>query len=266
MRIAQRFQVSASTIGHLLHRRNVALRSRRGNSTKCQLRHDAFDELTPDAAYWIGFLFADGSVSRRGESADVQVRLSECDRQHLVKLRAFLGSTHTIGLAPAGNYGGYRSRPSVRLSVPSGRLGQRLLSLGRYEGPIDSTLVRSRDFWRGVVDGDGSLGHLSSGYAYFELVGSHRLLEAFLGFLQGNGLGGRMTIRPDKTIFQVATAGHIAERIVSFLYKDATVALDRKAASAARIAAVRKARIDTQIDVHRSRVTRIERWYPQAHR
>lgn len=261
VRIAQRFQVSASTIGHLLHRRNVALRSRRGNSTKCQLRHDAFDELTPDAAYWIGFLFADGSVSRRGESADVQVRLSECDRQHLVKLRAFLGSTHTIGLAPAGNYGGYRSRPSVRLSVPSGRLGQRLLSLGRYEGPIDSTLVRSRDFWRGLVDGDGSLGHLSSGYAHFELVGSHRLLEAFLGFLQGNGLGGRMTIRPDKTIFQVATAGHIAERIVSFLYKDATVALDRKAASAAGIAAVRKARIDTQIDVHRSRITRIERWY-----
>jgi hypothetical protein len=73
--------------------------------------------------------------------------------------------------------------------------------------------------------------------------------------------GGRMTIRPDKTIFQVATAGHIAERIVSFLYEDATVALDRKAASAARIATVRKARIDTQIDMHRSRITRIERWY-----
>jgi transposase-like protein len=100
VRIAQRFQVSASTIRHLLHRRNVTLRSRHGNSTKCQLRHDAFDELTPDAEYWIGFLFADGSVIRRRESADVQIRLSECDRQHLVKLRAFLGSTHTIGLAP----------------------------------------------------------------------------------------------------------------------------------------------------------------------
>ena len=134
---------------------------------KRQLRQDAFDELTPDAAYWIGFLFADGSVVGRGESAVVQTRLSECDREHLVKLRSFLGSTHKIGAAPAGNYGGYRSRPSVRLSVPAGRLARRLLSLGRYEGPIDSTLIRSRDFWRGVVDGDGSLGH---GYAYFALV------------------------------------------------------------------------------------------------
>jgi hypothetical protein len=228
---------------------------------KRQLRQYAFDELTPDAAYWIGFLFADGSVIGRGESAVVQTRLSECDREHLVKLRSFLGSTHKIGVAPAGNYGGYRSRPSVRLSVPSGRLARRLLSLGRYEGPIDSTLIQSRDFWRGVVDGDGSLGHLASGYAYFALVGSRRLLEAFLAFLQGNGLSARMTIRPDKTIFQVATAGHIAERIVSLLYEDATVALDRKAASAARIAALRKARIDAQVDMHRSRIARIANWY-----
>lgn len=32
---------------------------------KSQLRHGAFDELTPDAAYWNGFLFAGGSVIGR---------------------------------------------------------------------------------------------------------------------------------------------------------------------------------------------------------
>jgi hypothetical protein len=254
VQIAQSCQVSVKTINRLLHRRNVVLRE---TSTKRQLRHDAFDELTPDAAYWIGFLFADGSVNCRGGSAEVQVRLSECDREHLVKLRAFLGSTHTIGAAPAGNYGGYRSRPSARLSVTSGRLAQRLLSLGRYEGRIDSTLMRSRDFWRGVVDGDGSLGLLASGYAYFGLVGSRRLLEAFLVFLKSNGLGARMTIRPDKTIFQVATAGHTAEKIVSFLYEGATVALDRKAARVAKIAAAKEARLNMQ----RSRLVQIAEWY-----
>jgi hypothetical protein len=65
MQIAPRFQVSVSTINNLLHRRNVVLRCVRDTSTKYQLRHDAFDELTPDAAYWIGFLFADGSVFGR---------------------------------------------------------------------------------------------------------------------------------------------------------------------------------------------------------
>jgi intein-encoded DNA endonuclease-like protein len=102
VQIAKRLQVSATTINHLLHHRNVVLRGPRKRSTY-QLRHDAFDELTPDAAYWIGFLFADGSVTGRGKSARVQARLSERDREHLVKLRRFLGSTHTITAAPAGS-------------------------------------------------------------------------------------------------------------------------------------------------------------------
>jgi transposase len=258
--LAKRFQVSVSTVHDLLHCHNVVLHSPQETAKKYQLRHDAFDELTPDAAYWIGFLFADGSVLRRGDAAEVQVRLSERDRQHLVKLRTFLGSNHKIGDAPAGNFGGYRSRPSARLTVGSRRLAQRLLSLGRYEGPIDGTLIQSRDFWRGIVDGDGSLGILASGYAYIGLVGSRRLLEAFLVFLQENGLGARMTIRPDKTIFQVATAGHIAEKIVSLLYENATVALDRKAASAAKIADAKERRLDVQ----RSRLAQIAEWYQEG--
>jgi transposase-like protein len=257
LQIGQRLQVSPATVNRWLHRRGVVLRGPRETSTKCQICHNSFDELTPDAAYWIGFLFADGSVSSCGQSGTVSVRISECDRDHLVKLRAFLGSTHTISAGPAGNYGGYPSRPSARFSVRSARLAQQLLSLGRYEGPINDTLIQSCDFWRGVVDGDGSLGILATGYAYLGLVGSHRLLEAFLLFLKGNGLGARMTIRSDKTIFQVATAGYTAEKIVSFLYRNAEVALDRKAASAARIAAARDARLSAE----RSRLAQIADWY-----
>jgi hypothetical protein len=79
----------------------------------------------------------------------------------------------------------------------------------------------------------------------------------FLLFLKDNGLGARMTIRPDKTIFQVATAGYTAEKIVAFLYRNAEVALDRKAASAAKIVAAREARLSTE----RSRITQITDWY-----
>jgi hypothetical protein len=56
--------------------------------SKCLLNHEAFDIITDDAAYWIGFLFADGSVVRERKGAPmVQVRLSEVDRGQLVKLR-----------------------------------------------------------------------------------------------------------------------------------------------------------------------------------
>lgn len=257
LQIVQLLELSPGTANHWLHRRVVFLRGLRETPTRHRLRHNAFDELTSVSAYWIGFLFADGSVAPCKQSLTVQLRISECDRDHLVKLRTFLGSTHTISTAPAGNYGGYPSRPSVCLRVGSERLAQRLLSLGRYEGTINGTLTRSRDFWRGVVDGDGSLGFLATGYPYFGLVGSRRLLEAFLLFLKSNGLGARMTIRPDRTIFQIATAGHTAEKIVSFLYRDASVALDRKAASAAQIAAAE----DARLSAHRALLAQIAGWY-----
>ena len=258
--IAQQLQVSTPTVYQWLHRLGVALREWPG----CQIRHDAFDEITPEAAYWIGFLFADGSVGQDGRSRRISIRVPERDRKHLVKLRAFLNSTHLISVAPAGNFGGYRSKPSVRIMFTSERLAQQLLSLGRYEGQINDLLIQSRDFWRGVVDGDGSLGVLATGYAYFGLVGSRRLLEAFSSFLKSNDLGAKMTIRADKTIFQVATAGHTAEKIVAFLYRDATVALDRKAITAAKIVAMSDAHLSAErfrLDQHNARLAKIAVWY-----
>ena len=145
------------------------------------LNHEAFDIITNDAAYWIGFLFADGSVfqQQRGGAPFVQLRLSEIDRGQLEHFRQFLDSTHAITTSPPGNFGGYQSRASVRYTVSSRRLAGRLLELGRYEGPIAPELTVSRHFWRGVVDGDGSIYTLKAGYSGISLVGSQDPASAY---------------------------------------------------------------------------------------
>ena len=131
----------------LLVRRGVVLRR-----TVHTLRHDAFDLLTPEACYWLGFLFADGCVTyRAGHLPQISVGLAQRDREHLVSLRTFLGSTSSIS-APSPTHG------SCQFSVRSARLAERMTALGRYDGPLDERLTESRDFWRGVVDGDGSIG------------------------------------------------------------------------------------------------------------
>jgi hypothetical protein len=92
-RIAADFGVSGVAILDVLHRRGVAVRGR------CTVRHDAFDKLIPDSAYWCGFLFADGNVYVRRNSNQqlvVSVGVAERDRNQLVKLRTFLDSTHKI--------------------------------------------------------------------------------------------------------------------------------------------------------------------------
>ena len=96
------------------------------------VNHEAFDVVTDDAAYWIGFLFSDGSVfHKKNGGLTIQLRLSEIDRGHVENFRQFLGSTHAITTSPPGNFGGYRSRASVRFAVSSRRLAGRLLEIGR---------------------------------------------------------------------------------------------------------------------------------------
>jgi hypothetical protein len=244
LQIGAQFGVSHTTILDLLHGRAVAMRSISEAQTVHTLRHDAFDVLTPDAAYWCGFLFADGSAYPSLRGADVvSSGLTASDRGHLEKFRAFLGSTHTIIDVPAKTcFGRYTRRPKAQFQATSGPLAARLRALGRYEGTIAEGLVTSCHFWRGVVDGDGSLGlyrdprppHLVD-YAHFQLDGSLRLLGAFLTFLGGQGLAGRMKVRPHKSIYRVGTTRGAATRIVNLLYHDAPTALDRKAARASEI-------------------------------
>jgi transposase-like protein len=223
----------------------------RQSETLHLLNHEMFDVITNDSAYWISFLFADGSVIRQKKGTPVvQLRLSEVDRGHLEKLRQFLGSTHAIGTSPPGNFGGYQSRASVRFAVSSQRLAGRLLELRRYEGPIATELAASRHFWRGVVDGDGSIFALKQGYTGFSVVGSRRLLQAFLSFLRRHNLSGQMTVRPHKSIYGLSTAGHLTELIIDELYRNAATALDRKAAAARPvIESVRARRIQAADDV-----------------
>jgi hypothetical protein len=221
------FGVSGVAILDVLNRHGVTIRRR------CIVRHDALDEIMPESAYWCGFLFADGNVHRRSmrQQPVLSVGVAARDLQQIVKLRSFLGSSHKICI-------GNKRHPSYQFHVASNQLCQRLCSLGRYEGQVSPELVNSRHFWRGLADGDGSLGCYakrpgSKPSAQFRLCGERRLLLAFTHFLRADGTtGANLTVRPHKSIYSVGTTGWSAARIVQLLYEDAPVALDRKADTA----------------------------------
>lgn len=121
----------------------------------------AFDELTPLSAYWIGFLMADGCVSREheGKSLRLMLRLSVKDRAHLERFRDWIGSEHAIyekdHIDPAG-----KTQRTCCLQICSEPLCKGLEQWGVVqrktgcEKPAE-ILLDNRDFWRGCVDGDG---------------------------------------------------------------------------------------------------------------
>ena len=238
--VAAAFSVSGALVLDTLRRSGAAARGH--GAVPRPLRHDALDVLTPDAAYWCGFIFTDGTITRRRTGQpDVAVVLQRRDRDHLVKLRDFLGSDHAITpVAPATvALNGGQGTGAFRYSVRSQRLADVLTALGRYGPAVHPALAASCDFWRGCVDGDGTVG-ISCGIPQVKLVGSRWLLHAFVKFLGPVSSRRPINVRPARNIYVVSTSYATAEKVVERLYVGASTALDRKAAAAAEILSARK--------------------------
>jgi hypothetical protein len=123
----------------------------------------------------------------------------------------------------------------VRLSIRSQRLTAALVghgmcnkSLKRIAPPY---LIDDRDFWRGLVDGDGFVGENVSD-PKLSLCGGEILMQQFIDFARRHGVGTATTVRPHNNIFTASYTSHAAIRLARLLYTDAVVALDRKLTNA----------------------------------
>lgn len=239
--VAEKFKISKGGAFRIVKRHGASkgrgTRRRRGYT----LNEGAFDALTPEACYWMGFLFTDGSVRQDAwGAADIGCNLAACDRGHLEKLLAFLGSNHAITEIPAAtriirgeiaNCG-----PAVGIKIRSKRLVAALLAAGmeprKAKRAPCAALVASRDFWRGSVDGDGGVYDNSSAGLTAMLCGQIALIESFRGFLLVNDLQVPAIGKTRSGIFRVQFTGDGATGVIEHLYRNACTFLDRKHAIA----------------------------------
>lgn len=101
LRIGRLLSVSKSAAWSALKAAGIAMRPQRGSRefpgrvlSKYTLNEDAFDVLSPEAMYWLGFLLADGSVSSRKHT--IQLKLSAKDRSHVEAFARFLETDKAV--------------------------------------------------------------------------------------------------------------------------------------------------------------------------
>lgn len=238
--IARDFAIAPSTVSNILRRQGLAIPT--GRRPTCALDHTAFDVASDEADYWTGFLCADGTIGDYGAGApSVILELAERDRGHVEKFRAFLKSTHTIstiqhkrGFAAQGAPDGIGRSAAFR--VRSTQLVEALRARGLAKASPDRApnprLADSCAFWRGMVDGDGTVrwatDRKKSIYPSIILCGHMPVLECFQAFLARRGLNANITDTASG-IFQIRLMGSGATAIVKFLYGGhPKVALERK--------------------------------------
>lgn len=209
---------------------------------------DYFDRIdTPDKAYWLGFIGADGCVTGN-RYLRLQVKLARKDRDHLLILHRALKANRPLWDSEQMSKG--RIRPYSTLAVYSPQLAQSLIGHGIT--PRKSATLRPWDgpadlmphYWRGLFDGDGSITINRKG-VYLSFVGSKAIACGFLGWAHAV-CGTNSTARPGKpgSSYWVAQIGgsHRSNRfsgrepvpllLLAALYDDAPVALARKKALA----------------------------------
>jgi hypothetical protein len=239
-RLAREFGVAPESARGLITRRGIPMRTHSTANLRHALNHEAFSIPTRDALYWAGFMFADGNLQRaEGRAPMVRLHLAVRDADHVARFRGFLGSTHKLGERPSE-----RGTSATILRVRSERLCRDLEHLGMRNPGLESAACpearRSPDFWRGVVDGDGSLGLAvrpnGRRFAYLQLVGGEALMAQFAEFVRevcpryrGQGT------RPHGNIHRVSLGGRTARALAGVLYGDGGVALPRKRARATEI-------------------------------
>jgi|WetSurMetagenome_2_1015567.scaffolds.fasta_scaffold161878_2 hypothetical protein len=182
---------------------------------------------TEDKAYWLGFILADGNVSKDGYV--FSVTLSRSDRPHLIKLRNSLQAEHPIV--------DYRNESVI--NIGSQLMVARLNSLGVI--PNKSLVVRpelgcipcflERHFWRGTVDGDGHLSRQTKVYN-IGLSGTTDTVSLFLDFIRKSipeAEGCLSQKRADANFVRLNFNGlAVCQKISYLLYHDSSTFLDRK--------------------------------------
>jgi len=242
--LTKEFDCSRNTVYRALKRNNIETRSNKINSRKYEYDRNYFSNIdSPDKAYWLGFIYADGYLSKSKYRIGFGVSLAVEDKQHLEKLKESMSATYEV--KEYSNYdSGYSNNGYCRLEIYGEDIYNQLLSHGVLpkktdilEAPnIEEELIPH--FIRGYIDGDGSiyssLRNENTNYHEYavKVTGTPDILDYIKEYIESNEVA---TInkyyqrKEGNNAYNLQLFGN--NQVLNFLsliYKDAKLYLDRK--------------------------------------
>jgi len=219
--LSEVYGCSTSSISRWVKNSNSKTRKRHV-SCKKKINSDAFSEVNPQSLYWAGFLMADGSIVEN----EVKLEISCKDKNHIKKFKNFLKSNHKITERS--------NRNTVQIQFTDEKIVNDLSYYGIIQQKSYGTEAKneckdSRHFWRGMVDGDGSV-VIDRGYLKISLTGVKNLIEQFSRYFYSITSRELTVSKNDKksNSFRITTAGSYAETILKNLYIPSGIFLERK--------------------------------------
>lgn len=217
--------------------------------SKYKYNKDYFNKIdTADKAYWLGFLYADGSINRyykneKLKSMTLELGVSYRDKEHLDKFKMYLETN--IPIFEKINKLKGKEYKSVRIQLNNTKICYDLCDLGctpnktyNIKFPTFEIVPKEfmRDFIRGFFDGDGCIStSIANGKPHIEVTisGMYDMLKSISDFLISEKI---IRVNPkiykDKRsncTYNIYFYGVDANKeLLDYLYKDSNIYLERK--------------------------------------
>ena len=240
------YGVKDASIRSILIKRGVKMRTISEGVRRLSIDEKAFSQINENSAYWVGFLMADGCIGKNGTR--ISLRLASKDKKHIYKFRKFLnGGQQVRKILPAKCFKNSMSTGSYVYEVSSKNLCNDLARFGVLPRKSFTAevigLEYNRDFWRGCIDGDGSIGFVKSKTAKSGILpvicfcGGIQIVSQFRKFCTTICPEISAKINKHKNIYTINIGGKRAKTIVRILYKNSNTFLDRKYSKAMKMMA-----------------------------
>ncbi|GAA3496249.1 hypothetical protein GCM10019016_033500 [Streptomyces prasinosporus] len=206
--------------------------------------HSFMDLTVPEYAYMFGFLQADGHLAQGdGQKGRLTVEVSARDIDILREFQRLTPYNSSITRRTRStNFAETHTSAVWRLCSLEARtiLNDLGLPYGRKSRTVAPPrgAFSNRDYLRGVVDADGSVGYTSRGFPFVSLTTASTAIGRHLCAYVEEVTGVRRTIARNARdgIYNVLVAMEAGQRLAADLYYPGCLALDRKQAAADSLA------------------------------
>ncbi len=206
---------------------------RKRDKPRLVVNEDYFRNWSPNMAYILGFILADGCIIKgtyKGYSDSLKFGVQLRDIDILEKIKKELNAEHKITIVKNVAY----------FSITSQKIVNDLKKLGiTYRKSLNEQVPKTtqyiRDFFRGIVDGDGGMGIDKKGQPTIGVWGGERVLtfirDYFIKKMQLYSKLGRRSYSEKQRnfLYEIRYRSTSALKIISFLYNnESCLYLDRK--------------------------------------
>ena len=234
-KIGEKYDCTKNVIRRVLTENNIEIKK---DNHKYYADYGKFEIIdTPEKAYWLGFIAADGCNYQRKGNATVVINISQKDISHLEKFKKFMNSNVNIHKFTQSAGFCNKEHPSemCKISFNSVKMSNDLADKGIV--PRKSLILEPPKideqyylpFILGYFDGDGSIYLGTTGTEYYiNIVGTKEVLQ-WINQTMGTNQKLEQRYKTDKNTYYIRCGGiNKPYNFMKKLYDSCPVHLDRK--------------------------------------